>query len=383
MQNNDSGTSNHISLNNLPSRPTLFVNRDQEIGVIKKDLFNMGNKRVSIWGEAGVGKTYLAREIAHQLKEMGVYHAIVWTTAKEKKLGFSGIDSRVKEKSRKAESKKEGVWVETLTDLYRIILEVSHHPEFEGRYRRKIEPTIDEVIIWLKIRKILVVIDDLDNWKDIGLLLNFVGKVESPSVVLLTTRRRLAAEQVRGLAPIPLGPLSREDSENILQRAMTEEGIQLHPDEQSLILDLSDGNPLIVDLASALAFRMKRTFRSSRAVINKLARLGSSRPIERYLFDDLYKYLTGEAKRVFLAIAVLYQTLPTIPTIEQIVKLSEINPDRFEEILIELQSASLVNRKESDPNRWDMHILARDFALYIEPERANDFRQKISTILQI
>lgn len=69
--------------NNLPARPCLFVNREEEIHHAINVLLNNKSQVVALIGIAGIGKTALALEIAYRLLGMGEFTGgIVWLPAR-------------------------------------------------------------------------------------------------------------------------------------------------------------------------------------------------------------------------------------------------------------------------------------------------------------
>lgn len=69
--------------NNLPPRPSPFVNREQEIRAAINLLLDDRTPVVTLVGIAGIGKTTLALEIAHRLLEMEKFKGgIIWFSAR-------------------------------------------------------------------------------------------------------------------------------------------------------------------------------------------------------------------------------------------------------------------------------------------------------------
>ncbi len=69
--------------NNLPPRPSPFVNREAEILQVINALLNSEVSVVALVGMAGIGKTTLALEIAYRLLNMGKFTGgIIWLSAR-------------------------------------------------------------------------------------------------------------------------------------------------------------------------------------------------------------------------------------------------------------------------------------------------------------
>ena len=56
----------------MPDKVPHFVGRQKECQVIQDHLTNRGTRLVGIWGPPGFGKTSVAINVAHQLREMEI-----------------------------------------------------------------------------------------------------------------------------------------------------------------------------------------------------------------------------------------------------------------------------------------------------------------------
>lgn len=373
---------------NLPEPTNDFVNRFEEMKVLEEYLFERHLRHFSVWGEAGVGKTAFANEFARRLRGFQAFDSIVWTTAKEFELGVVSGRLRkgyVRSVGRKTQRKRQGIFVKTLEDLYRTILRVSMSPDYNYSLSWNDDQLYEATLAWLKSRRILLVIDDLDSWKDWRFLLRFAERIPPPSVVLLTTRRELTYNNIVGLAPLKLGPLTMQDSKTLFQHKLSERGIHLDKNDQEDLLRFAEGNPLIVNLAVALIQqRTKRTFWGRQQlpieVVSEIVNsISQNTGIANFLFDDLYKHLTPKAKQVLLSIAILSNYSPD-PTFEQVELLSGIRGEQLDRSLKELQSVSLIDRIPNDENPVDIHDLTYQFVIDIEPEKTQELMKKAETL---
>src|ERR1700752_4833402 len=246
---------------NLPNYPLVFKNRVDEITNSRFLLLERRVPTLLLWGEAGAGKTSLALNLAYRLREESIYHSIVWTTAKKFELGIANPFNRTffnrpyKQFSQERRRLYEGVLVESLLQLYQMILINSgffeEHDENElTRFWNDENYLEARVLAWLKSRRILIFIDDLDSWKktDWRYVLKFTGKISFPSAAVITSRRNIDPRLIPGVAPISVGPLGSSALKDIINDYVQEYGIRLEKTEIEDLLLYSGGNPLILNL---------------------------------------------------------------------------------------------------------------------------------------
>ena len=165
-------------LENLPSREySEFIGREDKIEEIQKMLLHEKVHVLSIDGIGGVGKSALALEITHKLKEEKIFDAIIWVSAKRDKLTFSGIVDI------------ENTF-DNLEDLFNEILKVFKEDDFLKH--GSIETKEKMVLELLKNNHCLIVVDNLETIND-AKLKNFLIDIDFPSEskVLITSRKRL------------------------------------------------------------------------------------------------------------------------------------------------------------------------------------------------
>src|ERR1017187_1857917 len=71
-----------------------FIGRAEELGKLKRLVLRTLDRVITITGAGGVGKTALALRLCQHLLRMTPlpFEAIVWTSAKEERLGLTGIE---------------------------------------------------------------------------------------------------------------------------------------------------------------------------------------------------------------------------------------------------------------------------------------------------
>lgn len=372
---------------NIPDKLLTFIDRDNELELLSDYLFTRKLRHLSVWGEAGVGKTSFAKEFVYRVKSRHDYDSVVWTTAKQIELDVAGgtfQNPYAIPRSRKGQRKREGTLVESLTDVYRLLLKYSHYPDYEHILGYEEEELLKYVLTWMTARQILLVVDDLDSWEDWRYLLRFVEKIPFPSAVLITSRRKLTSDNVVGIAPLHLGPLSIHDASTLLNKALNEQSVQINANDKEEILRFADGNPLIISLSVAL---IKRKIKSNwlgvrpntKQVISDILKKFQNKGVMDFLFEDLYQGLSEKARRVLISIAVLNANLAN-PSYAMIARVSGMEGEQLEKCLDELRSSSLIDRETDSRYQFDLHKLIFDYAITIEPEKTVDLMEKAEVL---
>lgn len=376
--------SEFLTLTNVQSSPDGFINRQDALDRLEEWFLKQEFRFACIYGEAGIGKTYLAKEFVYQLARKNVFYSIVWTTAKEKELtvkssALERLGRRPQVKQEKSPASRDKTLVQSLDDLYRAIVKYSEHPEFVHMQRKSPSPSQDDILMWLRIRKILIVIDDLDGWMDEwGDVLDFVEKIRPPSAVLMTSRYQLDRNSVPGLAQLILGPLSNSHAETLLRNIEEERGISLNPDERKEIIAFSNGNPLLIRIAAGL---IPKRARKREALRDILKRAGKNQTTVQFLFDRIYAQLTVDAQRVALAIAIANdEGMPDLSP-DEIASICEIRPSLIDGAINELRMASFIDRDPKDNRQFDMHKLAVDFIISRNPALRKQFQERTKMLL--
>jgi formylglycine-generating enzyme required for sulfatase activity len=301
-------------LHNLPPR-TFFVGRQREIRVLHEYL--SPDERValiSIDGIGGIGKTALAREMAHQLVEERAFQAVVWATAKRRSLSERGIT-------------EERPDFTSLDELLVIIATVL----------RRSSSGIGAAVVrqMLAESRSLVVVDNFETVQD-DKVFWFLRRVPGNSKALITNRHRPAAEIRGGELVLPLKGMKRADAIQLLRRAGRTIPPPLAEADESLlgmIYERAHGNPLAMEWFVAQVER-------GQSVQRVLQRLGQPKANDLYefIFEDSYSALSAEATRALWAIAAIDS--PAVA--DQVCYVAELAPGEFERVLDELIGTSLV-----------------------------------------
>jgi DNA polymerase III delta prime subunit len=368
----------------IPDRLPNFTNRKEELKEVERQLLLKRVPALLIWGEAGVGKTSLARQLINSLAEKKIYHSIIWTTAKLNELevvdrfttGPNIIDiprrGVIKKVPYKKVRKKTGVFVESLQGLFQTILLYSGYEDFHSaEILEEIWDDEDllkkEVLVWMQEKRILLVVDDLDSWMNWSDLFNFLEFIYFPSAVIITSRRFLG-RTIKGLGDLNIALLPIREREKLLNNLIEVHKIKIDDREKWEIIQYSEGNPLILKLIVGLiSLRSKGLTNVSRKVSKKVLKevlnsMIDNRSIVDFLFEDLYDHLEGISPMVLQAVAILKTKTDELKfdTVKQVLNTEE--PD-LDNAMDELSASSLLSYDNENPDIISIHPLVQDFVL--------------------
>jgi len=268
---------------NLGSDPPSLFGRDQEVSELARVLRD--HAVVTLTGPGGVGKTSLARTVAHRLA--GDFPDGVWLV----------------ELAALGEATQVPLAVASTLDV----------PAQEGL------AAADAVVAWLAPQRVLLVLDNCEHLA--GPVAEVVTKVRgrAPSVTLLVTSQvplEVPGEQLFAVPPLPPARATADDPavRLFIARARAQDrGFQVDEASVAVIADLCrklDGLPLAIELAAArmrgmspreLSGRLSGRFR----LLHGGARTGRARHRTlRALVDWSYGLLGPSERRVFEVLSV-------------------------------------------------------------------------------
>jgi len=363
--------------NNLPKRNDGFVNRVEEIAKIVNFLYDREIRFLSITGEGGVGKTTLALEVAYRAINRLRYKYCIWTTAKRKELGFSKptvigpVWIGIKRRSGLS------FIVRSLFDLYKLILDVTEHPDIQNILEMEEYDIQREIRLWLKYKPSLVIIDDLDSWKDWGDLLSFIENLPPPSSILITTRRLLSSRDIPGLGNVAVSPLPMNEGRRLVETLCKELNTQFSEKDKHEILNFARGNPLLIKLTISYLTHNTDILGRRSSIATSLKNISYNRDITYFLYSDLYSNLTKQAKLILVA-AVVYENIensePSALELRSLTGLDEIEIDNS---LQQLEELAFIKQSGEGPRRLDIHELAKKFIYDKEKSKVSALTTKI------
>lgn len=320
-------------LHNLPPRP-FFVGRQREIRLLQEYLSpDWRVALVSIDGIGGIGKTTLAREIAHRLVEECAFEAVVWATAQRRILLASGIADRQPDFT-------------SLDELLDIVARALRTPPSENK-SAAVRQSLAEF-------PSLIVVDNFETVKD-RRVFEFLRQMPGKSKALVTNRYRPAAQIRGGELVLPLVGMAKDDAFILLRNTGRTIPRPLSDADDSLlekIFERTHGSPLAMEW---FAFQVER----GRPILRVLEHLRQPKANDLYafIFEDSYSTLSTNARKALWAMAAIHS-----PTVEdQIRYVAELSPGEFERAADELTGTSLAIF-DYRASRWSIHSMTHEYA---------------------
>jgi LuxR family glucitol operon transcriptional activator len=298
---------------------------------------------VSIEGLGGIGKTALANALVRRVALSSRFYDVAWVSAKQQEFlpstGFHEIG-------------RPALDADTLIDS---LLE-----QFDRRdiLVRSPQEKLAALTERLKKQSLLIVIDNLETLVDYQTLLPLLRKLAHPARFLLTSRHSLRAHSE--VACFELPELSQDDTLAFLrQEAQVRrlDALSQATDRQlHSIFEVVGGNPLALKL-----------------VVGQIASLPLSQVLDNLReargkkIEELYNFIYWQA---WAALdndgrqALLSMPLAQNGAIDQLIAVSELEPDDLAQALEQLVSFSLVDvGGDLEQRRYRIHRLTETFLL--------------------
>jgi tetratricopeptide (TPR) repeat protein len=320
---------------NLPRRP-YFVGREAEIESVLQSL--QPNSRtfiVGIEGIGGVGKSALAIELSYRCIEADLFQSVIWISAKESVLTLHGIEPIIPE-------------AKSLSDILITIGTSLGNPTIGNL---SIPDQLRRVYNLLARQSTLLVLDNFESLsrEEQNEILGFLRRSPTTLKIIVTSRERVAEGQI-----IRLRGLSFEESRALLGWDAQQKNIQLTPEQNKQLADLTGGLPLallwVQGQIAVLGYSVTQ-------VLDKLS-LDADIPILQYCFNHSWELLRDGSERRLLFILALQ---PEPVSREALKWISEIEDDDvFDRAVSDLLQLTLVER-EPDRDYFGILPLTRRF----------------------
>lgn len=320
-------------LHNLPAPDfdeTGFIGRKKDVDDITKLI--LSNKVVSIIGDGGVGKTALALKIAYDIIDMNErcpFELVIWTSAKTTMLtskGIQEIHNAIKDYS-------------GIVDVIFETLDTAS----DGNNKQK----LNEILDYLDLFKTLLIIDNLETIQSEEIR-DFIREAQMRCHIVITSRIGLGEleypRKLKGLSEVESTKLIREiarirNSDTLLQLPQN----------------------TLVDIASKLYFNplaMKWFVNTVESGIAPNEVLNNKNDLLNFCLSNVYEKLSNGAILVLKTIRAARRKL----TPAEIIYLSELEPIKVREHLIELFRTTLITREIHAGNIEEIFYSVSDFA---------------------
>ena len=334
----------------LPVPITSLVGREHELHAILQQIQNPACRLLTLTGPGGVGKTRLAQEVAHQLRDRFV----------------------------------DGVWFIPLAGTSVCTYVVPAIAEALGFTFSGTTELRAQLFHYLKDKNILLVLDNLEHLLD-GIEMLDELLEQAPEVRLLTTSRErlnLRAEwsfEVQGL-PVPseiqLDRLEANSAVALFIQRARQANIKLTPTAEDLpaitrICQLVEGSPLGLELAASWVriMSVQEIAQEMERSVDFLTSTARDMPPRhrsmRAVFDHSWNLLSDQERRVMMRLS-LFRGGFTREAAEQVAGATLFD-------LSTLVHKSLLRHTEGRAGRYDFHELVRQYAVVRLQEHQDEY----------
>jgi tetratricopeptide (TPR) repeat protein len=293
-----------------------FIGREEYV----EDILGKLDQRffvISIDGIGGVGKTALALEIAYRCLQQRRFHAIVWVSAKRKKLVLTGIEDIVP----------------SLTSYETLLNTVLEVLGFGASTIESLDEKEKQVGRLLRTVKCLIVVDNLETVED-ERIFDFLKNLPEPSKALITSRKRLGeVERV-----VALKEMSFEEAGKLVQMDARDKQVSslLSAPIESMknIYEVTSGIPLAIRwVVGWISVGHEISW-----VCDKVKKKDS--PVLDFCFKEIYETLLCPSARTVLCLMPIFDHNPAR---EELEVTASIPYEKFEEGIAQLLRLSLIN----------------------------------------
>lgn len=344
-----------------------FIGRTEELGKLKRHVLSKLDRVITVTGAGGVGKTALALRLCQHLLRMNPFpfEAIIWTSAKEERLGVTGIELIDPN-------------LRTFDDLINTILSVcGWTAELEKPLADRIE-CVDE-ILRTGDPGILLVIDNLETIHD-QRVIEFIKELPLPNRALLTSRIGLGEIERR----YPLVALNQREAVALFKNLARDRGLNDLVAIPDPVIDSYVERLHRYPLAIKWAIGQISLGKELNTVIAESA--SASGDIARFCFEHIFdKFVAPDEKRILYVLAT--QDHPATKGV--ISHLSGLSVDAVESSIQRLVTASLVvSQHRADESglitaSYGLLSLTRAYAyskLQAEPDVLADIRRRMDQV---
>lgn len=296
---------------------------------------------VSIEGLGGIGKTALARAVAHDLAENSNFEGIAWISARQTWLNDQGgIEAAP----------------DAATTLADIVSRLATQLGFAELAGLEVTQKLERLATFLPSSRHLIVIDNLESVSDVALLMPALAPLSRPARFLLTSRETLRHYPMVTRYPVP--PLSPEDSHALVESELRRHGraAALRPTDMVSLYDVIGGMPLALKLVAA---QMSHWPLSILLENLRSARQRAPESLYSFIYRRAWQALNDPARQLLLSLLPLASDGEDI---EWLRLMSFLPADAFAEALGQLLDYSLLETAGSPESpRYRLHRLTTTF----------------------
>lgn len=341
VQSAKSSTKYKIS-NNLPPMDYEFdggfVGRRDELKELKRRLLDKRiHPIITVSGAGGVGKTALAHRVCEDIliNHSQDFSGVIWISAKKDRLTLTGIE----------EIEPTAQSFEEVLDAVLNTFGLSEYVNQEIIEKRKLVQEIVFDDVSDPRSGILLVIDNLETILHDETLIEYIKDIPLPHKVLITSRIGLGEIERR----IPLKGLTSGDAVELFRIVAIEKSAkglaQLATETIKTYVQRMSAYPLVIKWVVGLAALNQDIERLVQSINS------TDSDISKFCFEFIYDHMLSEnAKLVLRCLAASEHEL----TQAALMHVAELNSQTFEDVMMELERASLVipnTQSEDGQNR--------------------------------
>lgn len=296
---------------------------------------------VSIEGLGGIGKTALARAVAHDLAQESELDGIAWVSARQTWLNDQGAIETT---------------ADAATSLADIVSRLVTQLGFAELAGLGVDEKLERLAAFLRGARHLIVIDNLESVSDVALLMPALAPLARPARFLLTSRETLT--HYPAVTRYPMRPLSLEDSRALVESELRRHGraAALQPATMTALYDVIGGMPLALKLVAA---QMRHWPLPVLLENLRTARQQAPESLYSFIYRRTWQALDDPARQLLLSL------LPLAPDGEDVewLRLMSILPaDTFAGALAQLLDYSLLETAgPPESPRYRLHRLTTTF----------------------
>lgn len=307
---------------NMPPCPNGYVDRRSLEEDLERSLIKARHEIITLSGRGGIGKTFLALSVLHEVAGQDAFDIIVWFSARDVDLEATG-------------PKLVKPDVLTVRDVAREFVRLM---EPEEEHTKGFDPVAyfsEALTEGAMGGRTLFVFDNFETVRDKGDVYELISNsIRRPNKAVITTRERY----FKGDYDIEVGGMEEAQAQALIGGTAAELGIEslLTPDYCHQLIEESEGHPYVIKI-----------------LLGEIAKSGMPSKVERImaskdrileaLFERTYNKLSPHSQRVFLTLCNWRSVVPQLAL--EAVLLRNRDEDRIDVsgAVEELRKSSFIN----------------------------------------
>lgn len=295
---------------------------------------------ISLEGLGGIGKTALARAVAHRLADLNTWQDILWISARQQWMTDQGEISPAPQPAR------------TLEDVVNRLADQLGQTHLAGL---SVTEKVNRLRPYLTTNPHLIIIDNLETLADVTSLLPLLRPLAGPTRFLLTSRQTMI--QFPFVQTLAVPELTLADSSALVQSEVRRRGANLIIDRPAMqhLYALLGGIPLALKLTAAQLSRWPLA-----DVLRYLQAAGvKANALYSYIYRQTWEMLDDSARLLLLS---ALDITPDGESADWLRRISGLPANDFDAALNQLMDFSLVEASGALINRvYRLHRLTITF----------------------